>query len=353
MEIAKITLMKKISAKNLRKSFSLLISVFTIAVIAYFDLKTGERIAFSSLYLLPLIYLTWEWGIKTSVIFAVLCSFLRFSLDKSTIIFTDNYGIPYFNFIIKLSAFTSVSYLVYLLKKLILREKALSRLNSEMISAISHEFNNLLTGIHLSSTLLRDEEGEKLTREREKLYRILDQNYTVMMQNIKVFLNKARLESGKLKLSLEETEIRRIINHTLEMLAPLTFEKNLTMIKNFPDSILLISCDPDAISMVLSNLISNAIKYSPNGGEIILSISEVSEKEVEISVKDNGIGIARNDLGKIFSGFYRTAEGSKQAKGFGIGLKVSKELLALHGSNLEVDSEKGKGSRFYFKLPKH
>jgi len=64
VEIAKITLMKKISAKNLRKSFSLLISVFTIAVIAYFDLKTGERIAFSSLYLLPLIYLTWEWGNK-------------------------------------------------------------------------------------------------------------------------------------------------------------------------------------------------------------------------------------------------------------------------------------------------
>lgn len=199
--------------------------------------------------------------------------------------------------------------------------------------------------------MLREDEEGKISGERLKFYGILDQNYAAMMQNIKVFLNRARLESGKLKLDFKKVEIRGTISKTLTILTPITFEKNITVIKDFPDRVLPVRSDPDAISLVLSNLISNAIKYSHKNGVIEIGIRTAGDENVEISIKDNGIGIGEENFEKIFSGFYRTDEGMKYAKGFGIGLKVAKEILELHGSKLQLESEKGKGSRFYFNLP--
>ncbi len=105
--------------------------------------------------------------------------------------------------------------------------------------------------------------------------------------------------------------------------------------------------------MVITNLIGNAIKYTLAGGSIKIEISmhTAEGKTAEFSVTDTGIGITPEEKQAVFSGFHRTLEGQQSAAGFGIGLKVSKELLEAHGVRLQVESAPGKGSRFYFSLP--
>jgi signal transduction histidine kinase len=102
--------------------------------------------------------------------------------------------------------------------------------------------------------------------------------------------------------------------------------------------------------VVLSNLIGNAIKYTPKGGQVTVSLETVTEG-VRVKVRDTGIGIAPEDQQTVFSGFYRTPEGKTQAKGYGLGLMVSRQILESHGSALKLESQPGKGSRFYFDLP--
>ncbi|MBU2529647.1 MAG: ATP-binding protein [Elusimicrobia bacterium] len=105
------------------------------------------------------------------------------------------------------------------------------------------------------------------------------------------------------------------------------------------------------MSLAISNLLSNAIKYSPNNETIVIAIRKVDKNFAEISINDHGIGIDQEDFKKIFSGFYRTDKGIKEAKGFEIGLKLTKDILELHNSTLKLESKIGKGSRFYFTLP--
>ena len=127
--------------------------------------------------------------------------------------------------------------------------------------------------------------------------------------------------------------------------------KKIDIIKDFPKDSIPINCDIDLINLARSNLVSNAIKYSPKNKDIYVSIKQIKEDEVEIAVKDNGIGIKKNEFNKIFGDFYRTSDGKEQAKGFEIGLRLTRDILKLHNSTLQLKSEKGKGSKFYFNLP--
>lgn len=129
-------------------------------------------------------------------------------------------------------------------------------------------------------------------------------------------------------------------------------EKKIVVKTAFPETVIPVLCDPDAISLALVNLIPNAIKYTPPGGEIELSLrrEEGRAGHVEISVRDSGIGIPAGELDAIFSGFYRTQQGKKTAAGTGLGLKISKEFIEAHGSLLKVESEPGKWARFSFSL---
>jgi signal transduction histidine kinase len=121
---------------------------------------------------------------------------------------------------------------------------------------------------------------------------------------------------------------------------------------DFPNSPVPVNADPDALSVVMSNLIGNAFKYTPDGGTVTIRITtEPSAARARVSVEDTGIGISEADLAKITSGFYRTEGGRQAARGFGVGLKVTRELLESQHSKLEIDSAPGRGSTFSFQLP--
>ncbi|MCK5582704.1 MAG: HAMP domain-containing histidine kinase, partial [Elusimicrobiales bacterium] len=229
------------------------------------------------------------------------------------------------------------------------RENA--KLNSDMVSAVSHEFNNLLTGLNLTALLLEEGEGEKVDKERLNLYKMHRYNYTAMSEQIKVFLNKSKLESGNVKLDITKTDIKNVIDSTVNHFLPIAYQKNIKIIRDFPKTHPFVQCDVDLISLAVSNILSNAIKYSPKNKNIIIRVRRVEKKFLKISIKDSGIGIDKDDFDKIFTGFYRTKKSMQHTTGFGIGLKMTKQIIELHNSTLRIASESGEGSEFHFLLP--
>ncbi len=168
------------------------------------------------------------------------------------------------------------------------------------------------------------------------------------------FLNLNRIESGQFVLNIRPTPIRSLVRETLAFLEPVIVVKNLRIETVFPSSAPVpVRADADALALIMSNLLTNAVKYTPDGGTITVRIAceEQGRSQVLFSVEDSGIGISLEDQQRILSGYYRTEEGRRIARGFGIGLMLVKELVERHGSRLTIESRPGQGSCFSFNLP--
>lgn len=332
---------------------SLFVTLVSLALIASIDFLSGPEVNFSFFYLVPVAFAAWHFDFRAGAAVSALGAFLWFVMDYFA--YDHIYSHPllaYWNTLVRFLFFLSGAAVLSRLKKVMLHEKQLAQTNAEMVSIVSHEFNNSLVSVQLAATLLQEEEPAPADPKRDKFYRILTQTHRNMAQTVRTFLNKARLESGSFKLQIRETEFRKIVYEVVAYVQYLADEKKIVVKTAFPETVIPVLCDPDAISLALVNLITNAIKYTPPGGEIELSLrrEEGRAGHVEISVRDSGIGIPAGELDAIFSGFYRTQQGKKTAAGTGLGLKISKEFIEAHGSPLKVESETGKGARFSFSL---
>jgi signal transduction histidine kinase len=226
-----------------------------------------------------------------------------------------------------------------------------SRIKSNMISVVSHEYGNILTTMKLSMVLLRESQDQE---SRRQTMEIMDKAIEHLRSATANFLNLNRLDSGRFVLDIRPAPIRSLARETISFLQPVIAAKRLRLETAFPASAPVpVRADPEALSLIMSNLITNAVKYTPDGGTIAVRIAreESGPPRATFSVEDTGIGISPEDQQRILSGYYRTEEGRKAAKGFGIGLMLVKELVERHGSRLEIDSRPGRGSRFFFSLP--
>jgi PAS domain S-box-containing protein len=240
-----------------------------------------------------------------------------------------------------------------------LHEKELqeaAKLRSDLISMINHEYANALTSMKLALALLTGSESVAQDQTRGHSYEVLDRAIERLRAYTTNFLNLHRLESGKFALNLRPTAVRAVVLDALVTLRPLAEAKQLRLdIETyFPEALpVAVRADQYCLSLIVSNLVTNAVKYTPNGGSVTICITleGTSPSRVMLAVEDTGIGMSAEDLEKIKSGFYRAPEGQELAKGFGVGLMVVNQLLEKHGSFLEIESEPGKGSRFSFRLP--
>jgi len=231
-----------------------------------------------------------------------------------------------------------------------------AQLKSDMISLVNHEYGNQLTNMRLALHLLRESEPASPGQSRKHAYEVLARAIEHLRVSTENFLNLNRLESGRFALRIHPTSLRSAALETLVLLRPMAEAKNVQLSLQSELSGELpvpVRADSEALSLIMNNLVNNAIKYTPSGGSVTVRISAVSPagSQLRFSVADTGIGIFAPDQKRILSGFYRTAEGRKVAKGFGVGLMLVKELLERHGSRLEIESAPGQGSRFYFDLP--
>ncbi len=228
------------------------------------------------------------------------------------------------------------------------RERETGRLKSQLVSGVSHEFNNALAVIHTAHALLK--ENEPVTAAAVPWHDMLAANIKALSTMATNLLNLGRLESGKFSLDIQRVDACALLRGAVSRLEILAARKKLTARLDLPAGALFCAGDPDALSLVVANLFTNAVKYTPEGGSVTLGARAAGDG-VEIFVADTGIGIAAEERDKIFSGYYRSEEGKKTAKGFGVGLALSRMILEAHDTDIELESAPGKGSRFHFSLP--
>ena len=338
--------MKK--ALNFGASLGMLGAVWAV------DRLVAGQASMSVLYLIPIGYAAWYCGAPWGYVASVLSAAAWLQADIAVSRSSSHWLIPYWNAAVRLGFFAVVAVLsgaISRLRELVDRERAVSQLKSDMVSLVSHEFGSSLTVLRLSIDLLKDSEGDQAA-PRATFYATIDRVYTHLLSSVTTFLNLNRIESGHFTPVVRRTELRTLVHGLVAQLGPLIESKAVKLRLELPDFPVPVLADPDALSVVLNNLLGNAFKYTSDGGSVTLRVTPWPESGVcEVGVEDTGIGIQKEELAHVTAGYYRGPSGRRMARGFGVGLKVVRDLLDSLGSRLVIDSEPGRGSRFYFVLP--
>lgn len=225
--------------------------------------------------------------------------------------------------------------------------KVLEQRKDEFISIASHELKTPLTSIK-GYTQILERIINQMGDEKAKLY-VQKQNIYINKLNslISELLDVSRIQSGKLQMNVEDFNLNDLIKESIDSIKPTTSTHNLVFKE---DANINLNGDKHRLEQVITNLLNNAIKYSPNADKVIVEIKKVNSKVI-ISIEDFGIGIKEENLKKIFERFYRVHEVSKKFSGLGIGLFICKEIIERHKGNIWVESKEGQGSKFYIELP--
>lgn len=213
------------------------------------------------------------------------------------------------------------------------------------LAGVAHDLRTPLNAMKLGAdTLTEDATMEDLQIVSEMISRQVSQ----LERQVGDLLDTSRIEAGNLDLRLAEHNLTELTENTV-MLFKGTSPRHLVRVAHLREPVVC-RCDSTRIGQVLTNLISNAIKYSPSGGDITVELTP-GAKEVSISVKDEGIGISEEDLPRVFEPFRRTASTRETIPGIGLGLSVSKRIAEAHGGQIVVSSKPGAGSTFTLRLP--
>ncbi len=221
------------------------------------------------------------------------------------------------------------------------------RLKSALLDSITHDFRTPLTSIKASvSSLLTDERLDD--EHRKELLTVIDEETNRLNSLVGEAAEMARLEAGEFELDLKPHSITAIIRAALDSCKAQLRDRPVQV--NAPDSLPMVRADIDRAKQVLTQLISNANNYSPEGKPITIS-AELSGDFVATSVADNGNGIEEVELGLIFDKFYRGRDKRYLVQGTGMGLPIAKAIVEAHGGSISVVSQLGRGSVFTFTLP--
>lgn len=227
-------------------------------------------------------------------------------------------------------------------------EKARLFQQSDQIADVVHELRTPLTSIVGYSKLLLTAELDPSTHDQ--FLEVINREASRLGDMVNDFLDLARLESGRARLAYEPVDVRKIIDDAVAVIQPQSEERGLKLLLDVPSTLPPVMGDEKRIKQVMLNLASNAIKYNLEGGQIRITAS-ADEGAIQIAVEDTGRGIRPEDMDKLFDKFRRIAETEDSAKGTGLGLPITKQLVEVHGGQIKVTSEWGVGSTFAFTLP--
>ena len=224
-----------------------------------------------------------------------------------------------------------------------------NRLKAEVISTLAHEMRTPLTSIKgYSTALLMDEVTFSPETQREFLV-MIDEECDTLRNLISDILESSIIDAGLLRLEMQPVLLPRLVQNVAENMVRGTGKHRLLV--DVPEPFPVLEADPERITQVLRNLLDNAIKYSPDGGLIIVR-AEALEGEVVASVADQGLGIAPEHLNQLFDKFFRAKTGLAQhVVGSGLGLPICHAIVESHGGRIWAESVVGQGSTFYFTLP--
>lgn len=224
-----------------------------------------------------------------------------------------------------------------------------NRLKAEVMSTLAHELRTPLTSIKGYSTMLLMEEASFSSETQREFLKIIDEECTVLEDLIHDLLESSMIDAGFLRLEVQPVRLPRLVR---EVVADFMHRSDgHRFVVDFPSDFPLVEADPQRISQVLRNLIDNAVKYSPNGGLVVVR-GQVSASEVVISVADQGVGIAPEHLNRLFEKFFRVKTGlGRHVVGTGLGLPISRAIVESHGGRIWAESQVGQGTTLYFTIP--
>ena len=231
----------------------------------------------------------------------------------------------------------------------ITEQEKIERDRREFVANVSHELRTPLTTMRSYLDALTD--GAWKDNELAPKFLSVTQNETErMIRLVNDLLQLSRMDSKDYKLNTEIVNFTKFFNHIIDRFVMST-ERNITFVRKFPKRKIFVEIDKDKITQVLDNIISNAIKYSPNGGEVTSQII-VYSKYIEVKVSDQGVGIPKENLHRIFDRFYRVDKArARQFGGTGLGLAIAKEMIQAHQGHIWATSVEGKGTTIHFTLP--
>ena len=224
-----------------------------------------------------------------------------------------------------------------------------NRLKADLISTLAHEMRTPLTSIKGYSTALLMEDVSFSAEGQREFLQIIDEECDVLEEIIHDLLESSIIDAGLLRLEPQPVMLRRLVGSVVDDIARRTRIHRILV--DFPDDFPIIDADASRVSQVLRNLLDNAIKYSPDGGLVVVR-GEAHAGEVTISVADQGIGIAPEHLNRLFERFFRVRSGlGDRVVGSGLGLPIARTIVESHGGQIWAESQPGEGTTLYFTLP--
>ncbi len=229
-------------------------------------------------------------------------------------------------------------------------EAEIDRMKSDFVSIVSHELRTPLTSIKGYLDLLLIGASGAINKHQESFLRIIKDNAERLHDLVNDLLDISRIESGKVDLDVQVVSMPLLIQHVADSLRMEFDDRNLTLTLDVPSNLPEIFGDPNRIEQILTNLLSNAYKYTRQGGATVRA--RVVDSVLQVDVIDTGIGISKQDQERLFTRFFRAEDRAvRQQAGTGLGLHITKLLVEMHGGLIWVKSEPGVGTTFSFTLP--
>ena len=229
------------------------------------------------------------------------------------------------------------------------RDREVDRMKTEFISTVSHELRTPLTSIKASMALLLDGNAG-LDEEAAELLQVSKRNADRLVRLVNDILDVSKIEAGRLQLDLKEHEVAPLCAEAASGIAGFAQKVAVQVRPSIAPALPRVRADWDRVVQVLTNLLSNALKFSPRGGEVDLEVS-ARAGGVLFAVRDRGPGIPEEFRDKLFTRFAQSDRAKREQEGTGLGLAISRALVLAHGGEIWVESEPGRGASFFFTLP--
>jgi signal transduction histidine kinase len=235
----------------------------------------------------------------------------------------------------------------------------LNKLKSDFLSTVSHELKTPLTAIKGYVSLIKNSKIGPINQQQLKCLTIADERVDHLNNLISDLLDLSKIEANQYLINLKVDDLDLLIKNTVSSLTPIFQNKDLHLEMQIPPHLSSVYMDAPKINQVLTNLLSNAIKFTPSGGEIQIIVSQdVSQtghnsgRFVQVDISDTGIGIAPDQMEKIFEKFYQVDHSAtREYDGTGLGLPIAKKIVELHNGKIWVRNKEPQGSIFSFTLP--
>lgn len=231
------------------------------------------------------------------------------------------------------------------------RLSELSQMKANFVSNISHELRTPLTHVKGYLELLVTESLGNITEEQRHALQVSQRAAGKLESLIEDLIMFSLASRGEMSMKLEKTDIRRIASLAAKSASGKAAERGVQVVTSVPEDIPAVQADSGKIGWVLNQLLDNAIKFTPSGGSVVVSVEEQGGNLVQVSVSDTGIGIPQSRMQEIFEPFHQLdGSSTRHYGGTGLGLSLVRQIIEAHGSLLDIQSAEGKGSTFKFPL---